>query len=445
MPLLRPSQYFLGLKTCCLLCKIENVKGEEQARSMKTIMILGAGEGQTPFISICKKRGYRTIVVSPQGDYPGFAMADKAYYFDTRDKENILAAARKEHIDAITTDQTDVAVPTVAYVAEKLGLRGIGCDLAGKLTNKYEMRKAAKTAGIATPEFGNAESYPEALQLAQEIGFPVIIKPVDSSGSRGVIKISTPQELKKNFPAAIAHSAAGEIIVEKFLQGREYLADGFAANGQYNTLDVGIKEYFNLPDRYVSKLCIFYSVNSKLDKTMEKVKSVNDQLFTALGFPFGITHAEYIYSPNVDKVYLVECAGRGGGVFLSSHLTPWATGYDTNTRLIDYLMEGIAPSLNPETLAGLISAWMCFSLPDGVVATISGQEKLLAIPGVKAVYLDQIKPGKRVSHLQSDQEKYGPILLCADSISEIRNAMQEVKKVLKITLEHTDGNSAIIW
>ena len=89
----------------------------------------------------------KTVVVSRKGKYPGFDLADQVYYYDTQDKENILKAACIEEICAITTDQTDVSVATVAYVADKLKLRGIGQEIAKKFTNKYEMRKAARDAG----------------------------------------------------------------------------------------------------------------------------------------------------------------------------------------------------------------------------------------------------------------------------------------------------------
>lgn len=118
---------------------------------MKKIMILGAGAGQIPFINICKKRGAYVIVISPRGKYPGIEAADRHYACDTRDKEQILEIARKENIDAVTTDQTDVSVPAAAYVAEQMGLRGIGYQKALQFTDKYAMYCAAKQTGIYVP------------------------------------------------------------------------------------------------------------------------------------------------------------------------------------------------------------------------------------------------------------------------------------------------------
>ena len=181
---------------------------------MKKVMLLGAGEGQVPFLKICKEKDCYVIAVSIKGDYPCFKLADKSYYIDTRDKERILEVAQMEQIDAIITDQTDVSVPSVAYVAEKMGLRGIGYETALKFTDKYEMRKAAKEAGIGIPEFDRAYTADEAIVISERLGFPLIIKPTDGSGSRGVTKINNRKELIDAFLETQCYSGTGAVIME---------------------------------------------------------------------------------------------------------------------------------------------------------------------------------------------------------------------------------------
>ena len=109
---------------------------------MKKIMILGAGTYQVPLIKTAKRMGLYTIVVSIPGNYQGFALADAVYELDTRDKEEILKAAKKEQIDAICTSGTDVAVATIGYVCEKMGLSGIPQKAAAVLTDKALMKEA---------------------------------------------------------------------------------------------------------------------------------------------------------------------------------------------------------------------------------------------------------------------------------------------------------------
>ena len=412
---------------------------------MKTIMILGASVQQIPFIKICKEFGLKTVVVSRKGKYPGFDLADQVYYYDTQDKENILKAACIEEICSITTDQTDVSVATVAYVADKLKLRGIGQEIAKKFTNKYEMRKAARDAGIPVPDFCEVKDLYEALEAVKKIGYPAIIKPVDSSGSRGVFKINNQYELRAKFGESMVNSNSKRLVLESYICGKEYLADGFAMNYKYCTLDVGEKEYFDVPNIFVSRMCVFSSVNRKNDRVYEMVEETNNKLVKSFGLPFGITHGEYMYVPNEDKVYLVECAARGGGVYLSSDLTPMATGFDTNRALIQYLVYGKETYICKEKLDNKVSAWLCFSFPKGKISKIEGVLETQHIDGVKKVILDDIYVGMDTEELKNDSGKYGPILVMGNGIVDCQNIISKVRETLKIEIETDEGIEGVIW
>lgn len=412
---------------------------------MKKLMILGAASGQLPFINIARARGYQTIVVSPKGDYPGFSIADKAYYFDTRDKEHILEAARAENIDAITTDQTDVSVPTVAYVAKHLQLPGIGEELALQFTDKYEMRKKARELGIDVPDFRKAANLEEALAAGEELGYPLVIKPLDSSGSRGVFMVTNREEMHRQLPQSRAFSGQGSVILEQFIIGREFVVDGFAMGGKYRTLDVCIKEHFDGAGRFIANMCMFFSTASNLSEDLRKVEAADTRLIQGMGLPFGITHSEYILSADDGRVYLVECAARGGGVFISSHLTRYACGFDTNTALIDFLMEGRERFPEASELEANVSAWRCFALPEGVIRQCSGQEKLLKIPGVRDVFLDGLQPGAPAHGLVDDGQKYGPIIYCGKTEAELRQAMAESARTLHVEVATASSPGHIIW
>lgn len=412
---------------------------------MKKIMILGAGAGQLPFIAICKKKGAYVIVISPKGEYPGIEAADKFYDCDTRDKDRILEIARKENIDAITTDQTDVSVPAVAYVAEQMGLKGIGYDRAIQFTDKYEMRQAAKRIGIGVPEFALAGSLPEARECIKDMKMPVVIKPTNSSGSRGVYRIDTLEDLETHFEESIRFSSTKSVIVEEFIEGREYLADGFAMNGKYINLDLGIKEYFDKEGMYISKMCMFSSARIIKDGVEKQVLDANKKLIEGLGLEFGITHGEYIYSERHNKVYLVEVAARGGGVYLSSDLTPKASGINTNELLLNYLLQDEVVDLDELELDKKVSAWRCFALKEGVVKQIRNADELKSIDGVDKVCLDSLKEGVHVKELSDDTTKYGPILISGNSRKECYEILNKIENTLEIVIESDDGLSSIIW
>lgn len=412
---------------------------------MKKAMILGAAAGQIPFIKICKEFNAYVIVVSRKGNYPGFEYADECLYLDTTDKEGILEAAKEKDIDAILTDQTDVSVPTVAYVAEKLGLRGIGTDVAEKFTDKYAMRKAAKDIGVGVPDFCEASTYEEAEKAIYKIGFPVIVKPVDSSGSRGITKICDDTIIDFAINDAFKNSNTNRIIVEKFIVGREFLVNGFGLNYKYRNLDIGIKEYFDLDGRYVSKMCMFTSADAYELPEEKAILETNEKLVKGLNLPFGITHAEYIYSYEEEKVYLVEIAARGGGVFLSSDLTPRASGVNTNKIIIDYALNGTVIDIDNIVLDKKTTAFRCFELAPGKICEVLNVKETENIPGVFKVDVDDLRIGTEIHELVDDSEKKGPVLIVGNNMSECYDILNKVENTLQVYTEKDGIKEGIRW
>jgi carbamoyl-phosphate synthase large subunit len=412
---------------------------------MKKVMILGANDGQIPFMHICRGKGAYVIAVSIEGDYPGFRVADKSYYCDIRDKDAILKIAMEEGIDAILTDQTDVSVPTVAYVAEKMGLKGIGYETALKFTDKYIMRCEAKKAGIKVPNFGLATSYEEALKISQSLRYPIIVKPTNSSGSRGVIKVNDVGELKLAIAESLSCSGNNRVIVEEFIIGREYLVDGFALNYDYINTDLGIKEYFDKPNMYISKMCMFSSASLIDDANEEKVLNTNKKLVEAFGLKFGITHGEYILSDADQEVYLVEIAARGGGVYVSSDLTPLASGINTNELLVAYVLNDVQCNLKELVLDNRVAAWRCFELTSGTVTSIENIVETERIDGVYKVCLDYLNVGDKIFELTDDTRKHGPVLVTGNSREDCFSCIDKVKNTLKITTSHNGKSDGIIW
>ena len=413
---------------------------------MKKAMILGAATGQIPFIRLLKQHGCFVIAVSVKGNYPGFELADKCYYVDTRDRDAILVIAQKEKIDLITTDQTDVSVPAVAYVAEQMGLKGIGVETAEKFTDKYVMRCYADKAGIPVPKFTQVTDTIGLKEKVAHMEYPLISKPVNSSGSRGVHRIDSPSDLEEKVNLSLSSSVDNKVIIEEFIEGVEYLADGLALDGEYITLDFGIKEYFDLPDTYISKMCMFSSSALAANEEEEDVVKTNTALVKAFNLPFGITHAEYIYSRKRHKTFLVEIAARGGGVYLSSHLTPRASGVNSNKILIDYLVEDKTVNLQDLKLDKKVSCWRCFALKPGVITKIENVDKVKNIPGVTEAFLDDLTVGLKIGELRDDTCKLGPILILGNNREECYETLRKVEETLIIeTVNESNEKSSIIW
>ena len=195
-------------------------------------MILGAGTYQVPLIRTAKRMGLYTIVVSIPGNYPGFSYADKIYEIDTRDFDAVLKAARAEEIDGICTSGTDVAVSTIGYVCRQMGLTGIPYEASLTVTNKALMKEAFLKHGVCTSRGIRVYSADEALQAAEELGYPVVVKRVDSSGSRGITVVKDASAVETAFRHAVHRSLCEYALVEGFMSGSEIGVDGFVSDGK---------------------------------------------------------------------------------------------------------------------------------------------------------------------------------------------------------------------
>ena len=162
---------------------------------MKKILILGVGTYQVPLLLTAKKMGVTTIAASIPGNYPGFELADIVCYENTVDHEKILEIARREKIDGIITAGTDVAVITIGRVCDELGLKGLSYEAATIATDKLKMKAAYEEYGVRTARFRKItfqdEDYADKLE---GLTFPLIFKSVDSSGSRGIVRVDDPSE-----------------------------------------------------------------------------------------------------------------------------------------------------------------------------------------------------------------------------------------------------------
>ena len=201
----------------------------------KNVLVLGAGVYQIPLIDRAKRSGAHTIVASIEGDYPGFAIADECAYLDTRDKEGLLALAREKEVDAVVTACTDVCVPSLGYICDELGLPGVSYDAALLSSNKIEMKKAFAHEGVRTAEFSIVpldSSIEDCEAICTQIGYPVIFKAIDSSGSRGIEVVDDPSMIKSAIETVRSVTKCDEFLIERFLKGIEFGMQAFVQNGK---------------------------------------------------------------------------------------------------------------------------------------------------------------------------------------------------------------------
>jgi len=408
---------------------------------MKRILILGAGEYQVPLIESAKKMGLFTIVVSPTGGYPGLNITDKAYFFDVRDKNKILEIAKKEVIDGVTTDQTDIAVSTVAYIAEKLNLAGIGFQVSKLFTDKYLMREKCKSAGIPTLKYTLVDTVREAENFCSVAGYPVVLKPVDNQGSRGVYKIHDNNELEKYFDDSRHFSSNKKVLIEEFIDGLEYVANSLTIDFKYQNLIIGDSSNFSFKNNFVPRQRLFPTIQPI--ETRNKILELDKKVIKVFNLKNGITHAEYIIDKKTKQVYLLEIAARGGGVYISSDLIPLLTNLNSNTFLLkNALGEEFQYSI--QNVSNIAVGYIAFYLPAGEVMSLSGIEEVDKLKEVIKHNLHSIKLNQQIESLKNKTARK-IILIKSSNRTELDSIIERLKIIIKITVKTKDGMSGAIW
>ncbi|MBR3146542.1 MAG: ATP-grasp domain-containing protein [Eubacterium sp.] len=406
---------------------------------MEKILIVGAGTFQLPIVQRASL-DYEVLLAAPAIDDRFRKYISGSLIADVRDKEAVLDFAIKNKVSGVITDQTDIAVCTVAYVAEKMGLPGIGYETGRLFTNKALMRKRLIELGIGILPYREVSSAEEAAEFFRECGSSVILKPLDTQGSRGVSRCTTCEDIEEKFAEAAKWSGSGRVIVEKCAEGREFVVEGMAADYEFRNLICGDTEYFDIPDAFAAKRRIFPTSADK--ELSEKVCELNSRIIRGFGLKQGITHSEFIMDG--DDIYLIETAARGGGVFISSDLISLATGLETEKFLLD-MATGKRNSL-PETGQDLQACgYMAFYVPDGVITAVRGLEEVRALDYVHRNQLDELYAGRVISGGQKDKTTRLAVTVSADTRDELLERMDHIRDTLEVDCENGQGVNGLIW
>jgi len=339
------------------------------------IHVVGGGFHQVPLVETAKSMGFRVLVTDMYENPPARAVADEFEQIDITHKEDTLDCARRHNIDYIVTDMTDVGVPTVAYVAENMGLPGIGYETALRFTNKYIMRSALREKFSAhLPESRYFESVEEALRFLRDPARKgqFVVKPINSQGSRGVVTLDRRDvNAEEEIYAAFAESQERGVLLEDFISGHEYSAETFVRDGEVHNLTL-TKKY-----HYAENPCIDERNTFLGDVAPELEKSIfdlNKKIIHALRLPFGNTHAEYMV--HGDQIYLIEIAARSAGGSIGSKIIPYLTGFNCMEALL-HALTGRPYEIHIEDYRQKYAVLKFYNFPPGRVKRIFVNESML--------------------------------------------------------------------
>ncbi|MFR3329450.1 MAG: ATP-grasp domain-containing protein [Odoribacter splanchnicus] len=289
---------------------------------MKKLAVIGANEPLEVYYRQAKKLGCQLIGIAYEQGAVCKKYCDKFFPISFVDKDSVLEVCRQEKIDGITSFSLESALPTVIYVAQKLGLVSNTEECAKRMANKYTMRETFKNAGIRNPWYhliSNIEDLND-----KEITFPCIVKPIDSGGSQGVTMVDEFSKLKNAFNRAAEFTKSGRFIVEEYIDGREFSVEYLTYNGKHVNVQITDKVTSGAP--YFVELQHHQPANLS-EKQRKQIRDLVESALDALGVTNSPTHAE-IKMNSKGELYVIEIGGRLGGDYITSDLVRLSTGFD---------------------------------------------------------------------------------------------------------------------
>lgn len=393
---------------------------------MKKIMILGAGIYQVPLIKTAKRLGIYTIVVSIPGNYPGFEIADKIYYENTTDYDKVLEIAREENIDGIVTAGTDVAVITIGKVCDELGLSGLSFDAAQIAANKLLMKTKYEEHGVRTAKFREIPlDADDVAKRVEALNFPLIFKSVDSSGSRGIVRVDSEAEFDAAIQNVKENTRSDYYIVEEFIEGEEFGAQAFVYRGEV----VFILPHGDYVFHGDTGVPIGHFAPYDLDASV--IEDAREQLtaaIRAMGLDNCAINADFILKDN--KTYVLEIGGRSGATCLAELVSIYY-GFDYYEKILrSALGEDI--TFECDNCAVPNASMLLMSDKDGVIESqTDANEKDDRLVDVQFDY----KPGDTVHKFHVGPHRIGHVITKGDTLEEavevLNRALENVTIVVK--------------
>lgn len=401
---------------------------------MKKLLLLGGSAQQVVAIETAKNMGYYTVLCDYLDDNPGQYVADKFYLESTTDMDAVLDIAKKENIDGILAYASDPAAPTAAYVAEKMNLPGNPYKSVEILCNKDLFRAFLEKNGFCTPR---AKGYSDIESAQNDIKnglykLPVIVKPVDSSGSKGVGRIDSIEYATEKLEYAMSFSRGKKIIVEEFVEkfGYQIAGDGLSIDGKL-VFRCFANDHFN--DKCVNP---FVPISASFpynmpDDVQTKIHNEIQRLLTLLD----MKTCTYNFDMRIDKdfnVYLMEVAPRDGGNYIPQ-IIKYATGVDLVECSVKAAMgEEIVVDENVGQ-SGYWAYYAVHSLSDGKLDKISIDEDVLENNVVENHILK--KQGDTVSAFTGANTTLGILIMKFDNMDQMLDMMDNSEKWIKIKLK----------
>ena len=383
-----------------------------------TVLMVGAGPSQASAIRRARELGFGVVAVDGDARAAGLAFASRAEVHDFSDLEAVVAIGRRHAVDGVLTVASDRAVPVVAAVAERLRLPGIGTAIAARMTHKVTMRERLAAAGVPQPSFARVTTHGSARLAVERIGLPVVLKPANSGGQRGLSLVERPDQRAAAVDAALSFSPTREAIIESFVPGDELNAILVVRSGEPTLLTLSDRLRPTGPGFGVGWI---HAYPAGIDEDVHaQATRVAAEAVRALGLRDGIAFPQLIVD-SAGGVQLIEIAARVAAGQMAD-LVRVGTGIDlieialrqcTGERIADSF---VTPSCSQPLAIRFFTAAPGV-LPVGRVRSIDGLDEVRAAPGVVQTEL-YFGVGEVIRPVQVDADRLGYVIAVGKSRSE---------------------------
>lgn len=392
----------------------------------RKILIIGAGPVQIAGIKRAQEMGLTVVATDGNPKAPGLQFADIPVVLDVKDMQRTIALAKRHRVEGVLSIAVEISVRTVVAVARELSLAGLSPKAAENATNKHRMRALWAVSGVPSAASYPCMSLGEAQMAARVVGFPVVVKPADCSGSRGVSKVEQIEDLSRAYERAVQYASNGMVLVEEFMPGVEMSVEAFVHKGEVYVIALSDKVRTNPP--YLLDTTVLFPSEQPLD-IQEEAKKIVSAAVKALGIDMSPVHAEVMVTPKGPM--MVELAARGPGFKVFTDMIPWVTGVDVVKELIK-LSIGENPDFTIRLNRGSVLRFP--EVPPGLVTRVEGVDEARKIAGISDLEI-YVKPGDVVRPLTSGSDRVGHIISFAESRKEAVEVVKQAESVLQIEIE----------
>lgn len=399
----------------------------------RTLMLLGGSRHQLCAIEAARRVGYRTVLCDYLGDNPGQHVADMFYLESTTDRQRMLQIARRERIDGIISFGSDAANPSAAFVAERLGLPTNPLAAVEILSDKGLVRPYLRAHGFFCPR---SASFPadlpgaRLLDVCEDMAFPVVVKPTDSSGSKGVSVVDDPNEdgLDVALASARRFSRNGVLCVEELIRyGYPRLIGGdiFVQGGE--VCFWGLMDCLR-DDRLGGLVPVGKAYPTSLGQgQMRVVRSELQRLVSSLGLRFGEMNVEVILAPG-DVPYILELGARAGGNMIPVQLED-ISGIDLAEASVRAAMGDEPMDVHFDGNEDCVATSVLHALSDGSFTGVEYAPELREHIYREMIY---VRHGARVERLENGSQAIGVIFLRFDTPDQMRELMSRVGDLVRV-------------